>query len=151
MTKNYYRYLFALLLVAAIACKKNPQNPLVPVSDFDNRYLVTSNYDAAKAMLTVDIKLDDTVHAYADGEKIGKPIRLEITAKNGWAPDGDAQIPQGVKKNLAGLGYSMVLRGQISIHQKLKKGTGEGEALLHLQVCADNACDRPRTHKLSFE
>lgn len=133
-------FLFVLMMVG---CQKKPTN-------FESLYSISSHFDQKTSELSVDISLDKSIHAYADGEKIGIPLRLEVSPKNGWVADGDASIPKGKLKKLSP-GESQVLMGNIKVSQKLKNGTGPGEAHLHLQVCSDKACDRPRVHKILFQ
>jgi hypothetical protein len=147
-----FSYWLVVLLVIGFlfGCKKNA--PIKSTKfDFDKNYSITSSFDEASSILLVDINLADNLHAYADGEKIGKPVTLEIAPKNNWLPDGPLYIPPGEKKMLKDLGESVVLTGKITIKQKVRKGSGNGEALLNLQVCTDNICDRPRTHTLPIK
>lgn len=144
------RIAFLLMLCAICGCKK--QQPISNAAyNFDRSYSISAGFDDTTSELAVHVKLDDDLHAYAEGEKVGKAVRIDIMPKNGWAADGPAIIPKGTKKKLNGLGESIILQGDFNIRQKLKPGRDGGEALLHLQVCTDNVCDRPRTHTLTFE
>jgi hypothetical protein len=134
-----------LILILA-GCQKKT----APVTDFSDLYSISSRFDQKTANLIVDITLDKRIHAYALGEKIGIPLKIELSPKNGWQENGEAIIPKGKRKNLKSLGESMVLEGDIHIEQKLKSGHGPGEASLHLQVCSDDMCDMPRVHNLKF-
>lgn len=143
-------FLYAFLLFA-ISCKKKDSSQAIhqPI-DFSKSFAVTSDFDQKTSILTVNLKMDEHVHAYAQGERIGKPLRLEIVNKNGWQAIGDTVIPEGAKKKLGDLGESRVLEGEVKLKQELKKGSGPGEATLYLQICTDNVCDRPRTQKIVF-
>ncbi len=140
----------AILVVLFLAdCKSNKKTPSTPESsDFQKGVSINSQFNAATSELIVTVHLSDKLHAYAAGEKIGKPIRLEITDLNGWRAEGQAIVPSGSKKKIGTLGESVVLEGDVTLSQKVRKGSGRGEALLHLQVCSDTACDRPRVHRL---
>lgn len=143
------RIFLALMLISYSSCtKKEAKAP--PVIDFKTHYTINPSFDPKSSMVTVAISLDKPLHAYADGEKIGRPVRLEITKKNGWAADGPAIAPKGVTKQLPGLGESVVLQGNFELKQKVIRGHGPGEAKLYLQVCTDTACDQPREHILQI-
>jgi hypothetical protein len=137
----------ALMLILATACKKQTPSPQSGAMDFAKHYSISPHFDKKSSTLTVTITLDKGLHAYADGEKIGKPVRLEIIAKDGWAANGLPTTPKGVTKKLDGLGESVILPGNFEVIQKVIEGQGAGEAKLYLQVCTDNACDQPREHK----
>lgn len=147
MKHKIYFFSFALLLFLT-SCKKNRTPPLEASLDFSKTFSISSSFDHGSTALIVDINLDDTVHAYAEGEQVGKPVKLELVSKNGWHALEKPQVPTGRKKSLGALGDSVVIEGPFRITQKLKAGQGPGEAVLHLQVCTNNACDRPRTHQL---
>lgn len=135
-----------LILVFLCGCQKKSE----PITSFDKLYSIKSSFDENNKTLVVDIALDKNIHAYAQGEKIGVPLMLEISPKNDWQKEGEALIPKGEVKELKGLGQSVVLLGNIQVRQKLKRGKGPGEANLHLQVCSENTCDKPRIHALQF-
>ena len=137
------KLLFLLPLI--LGCQKKSID-----TDFASLYSISSRFDQNSSQLVVEIKLDKSIHAYAHGEKIGIPLRLAVQQKNGWMTDGDAMIPKGKLKKLS-TGESLVLEGDIKLSQKLKPGKDRGEAELHLQVCSNKACDRPRVHKLFFQ
>jgi hypothetical protein len=145
--KYYFLSLVVLLAIFVVSCKKKEQD-LSHSPDFNNSFSISSEFIDATSQLKIAIHLADSFHAYAPGEKIGKPIKLEITNINGWAADGAASIPPGKNKLMGELWQSIVLQGDVHISQKLKKGNGQGEALLYLQVCTANACDRPRVHRV---
>jgi hypothetical protein len=139
-----------LLLSALLFSCKKKEPPKAPMLDLAQQYEITSSFDKKSSILTVGIKLNDGLHAYAKGEKIGKPVRLEIVDKNGWQALGTTDIPAGKNKDLGTLGKSVVLTGDVNLRQRVKSGTGEGRANLHLQVCTESVCDRPRVHSLTF-
>jgi Disulphide bond corrector protein DsbC len=118
--------------------------------DFDGALRMTSslvNDAAAKsATLTVTVTIAPGYHAYAPGEEIGKPIGLFVDAVNGWTLDGSVVVPAGTEKDLGELGKSMILEGSVPLSAKVVGGTGKltGHALV--QICTDDACDKPRKH-----
>lgn len=138
-----------LSLCTIFSCKKKEKE--INKSQFDNRYTIESTLSGDPKTLNVAVNLSPGLHAYAHGEKIGKPVRLEISSTNGWRALGSAETPAGVTKKIAGLGESIVIEGPFNVKQRVEGGVGNGEALLHLQVCSNEACDRPRVHKISFK
>jgi hypothetical protein len=144
------RWLILLSFISFAACKKNTNAP-AKVEDFSNAYSIKTQFNAKDSLLTVDIELKEGFHAYGQGEKIAKPLKLEIIKENGWEAIGEASLPSGHKKDLGSLGESVVLEGKFVIKQKLKTGTEEGRALLHLQLCSDILCDRPRSYELRLK
>lgn len=143
-----YLLLFALFF-AGCSCQKKAAVPLAPIN-FNESFSVETHYDAGQKALHVTIALKDGVHAYGTKEHIGRPVRLSISDHNGWAANGQASIPEGTKKKLANGSESYVISGTFSIEQFLQPGQGQGEALLYLQVCTEQQCDRPRTLELTF-
>lgn len=148
--KRYAVFLLLPFIVAPLACKKKDQ-PRTESVDFDKSFSISSQFDDVTSEFNITIHLGESLHVYAPGEKIGKPVKLEITDLNGWQRDGQVVAPPGKPKDLGNLGTSIVLEGDVRLSQKLKKGRGKGEALLHLQVCSTTACDRPRVHRLPLE
>lgn len=140
--------IMALIFLCSACTKKEPAKS--PDINFDNSYKISSKFVEDSSELIVDVVLDKGVHAYAPGEKIGKPVNISISEKNGWQASGSPDLPQGKEKILGDLGKSSVLEGSFIVKQKLIKGSSKGEAQLNLQVCTDNACDRPRTHTIVF-
>jgi len=138
----------ALLLVG---CKKKEAPIDQDLTDFANHYSLAITFNKADSIMAVDVKLDPNLHAYALGEKIGKPVQLEISPKNGWAADGPPEMPKGKDKDLGALGQSRVIEGPFRITQKLKAGNGPGEGRLYLQVCTTSSCDQPREHTFKIE
>lgn len=141
------RIIVALLVLTSVACRKKESHP---TSDFDfqKSYSISSEFNDTTSELDITIHLPEPLHAYATGEKVGKPVTLVVTNKNGWEAVGEPIIPLGEKKKLGELGESVVLQGNVHVRQKLKRGQGPGEAQLLLQVCTDKVCDRPRTHNV---
>lgn len=148
--KHHGSVVFLFLLLSIGACKKKDISQKDDF-DFDKSFSINSEFSEDNSELLVTIHLANSLHAYAQGERIGKPIKIEITPKNGWKADGPAAIPAGTKKNLGALGDSVVLEGDVIIRQRLKKGLGPGEAHLYLQVCTEKVCDRPRIHHILLE
>lgn len=145
---NYLLLTTAALVVTFSSCKQQQPAEKTQVFDFAKYYKISSSLDKTNNVFEVVVTMNPPLHAYAAGEKIGKPVALEIVAAHGWRADGAAQIPYGVKKALPGLSESVILEKSFSIRQKVIKGKGYGEAVLLLQVCTDNLCDQPRQHKL---
>lgn len=96
--------------------------------------------------LVVHVKLKPGFHAYAPGEEIGKPVKLVVTDANGWKVEGTPEVPAGKTKDLGELGKSQVLEGTFPLKAKVSGGEGEIAGEVEIQVCTDNACDRPRKH-----
>jgi hypothetical protein len=140
---------FALTLFLSSGCKNKAKETILTESpDFEKNFSISAEFIDATSQLEITIHLNDSLHAYAPGEKIGKPVKLDIRAQNGWAADGPTIIPDGKRKKIGDLGESVVLEGDVRLRQKLKRGSGKGEALLQLQVCSYTTCDRPRVHSL---
>lgn len=145
------RILLLLLVIAPIfSCKKKEYSQASAIVDFAKHYTINSRYDRAHSVLHVEVILDKAVHAYAEGEKIGRPVTLVINEQNGWQALGSPDMPKGTLKKLSGLGDSIILEDSFVISQKLLPGKGAGTARLLLQVCSDNSCDQPREHPLLF-
>lgn len=96
--------------------------------------------------LVVTVQLKPGFHAYAPGEEIGKPVNLVVKDANGWQVEGAPVVPAGKTKDLGELGKSQVLEGSFPLKAKVKGGAGAIAGELEIQVCTDNACDRPRKH-----
>ena len=136
-----------MLLLLLCSCKNKPAPT---IDNFADYYTIDARYFKERAILRVAVSLKSPVHAYAPKELTGKPVRLEVKPQNGWEPLGDATYPSGKKESSKGQD-SYVLDKDFSIEQRLKPGRGVGRAVLHLQVCTNTQCDRPRSHELSFE
>ena len=130
--------------------KRNEGAKIKNPPDFSQMYSIQPQFDNLSKMLTISVNLNDGLHAYATGEKIGRPVRFLVEEKNGWQADGPAEIPPGEKKSLSGLGDTVVLQGNFAVKQKLKPGANHGQGLLYLQVCTIDMCDQPRSHKVQW-
>lgn len=125
---------------------RKPAEPPQAPPDFANALAVTPSFDKATGKLTVSLDIKPGFHAYAPGEEVGKPVELKVDAQNGWAIDGAVAIPAGVTKDLGSLGKSVILEGKADLSATVKGGTGELSGAVHVQVCTDKACDRPKPH-----
>ncbi|HXW60720.1 MAG TPA: protein-disulfide reductase DsbD domain-containing protein [Myxococcota bacterium] len=139
-----------LLIMLAGGCSCQKRSLAKREINFDESYNVSAHYEKHTSIVRVDVALKDGVHAYAPKETIGKPVRLSIAPDNGWKAVGEPSIPEGTKKSLGSLGDSYVLSGNFSIVQAVSPGSDGGKAILHLQVCTDTQCDRPRTLEMPF-
>ena len=139
-----------LLIFGILGCPKSKTPEAVKAVKFEDSYVISSDLDKNSGLLTLKIQLKEDFHAYAQGEKIGKPVALEIKNINGYQALDAPIIPAGRLKKLAGSGQGYVLEGEFSIKQRLKIGNGVGKALLHMQICTAELCDRPRTHEISL-
>lgn len=144
--------LLLFTVLSFCSCKNSNSKETIASKDsnFTEHYQIKSHLDPSKQELSITINLDPGFHTYASREKIGQALRLEISPTGGWLAQEPAQIPAGQLKNLAGLGLSDVLTGQIKITQKLILGQQAGRALLYMQICTDRLCDRPRIHELAL-
>lgn len=122
------------------------QNPDA-APDFSTAVAVLPRYDAASGMLTVTLALKPGFHAYGPGEEVGRPVSLRMIEQGGWRMEGAPQIPTGTEKDLGDLGKSFVLEGEVPVQVKMSGGTGPIAGELTVQVCTDQACDRPQTHR----
>lgn len=152
-TLFFYSKLFSLSIITLSyifisGCNKT-KSTNQPSDEFAKNYTIKPKM--IDDMLILEITLGPGLHAYAKGEKIGKPVHLEILPKNGWSSEGSPLIPEGQKKQLSPGNESVVLEGRFLIKQKVKKGKSEGQAALHLQVCSKDACDRPRIHEIALK
>jgi len=157
--------LLALLVVGVTACEESkggfgegkvkdtsgmvrkPGEAPTKAPNFKDAFTLSSSFDKASSTVKVQMNLQPGFHAYAAGEKIGKPVSLDVNG-NGWAVDGAVSVPAGKQKDLGELGISMILEGQVPISAKVKGGTGDVTGTLNVQVCTDTACDRPRPHAI---
>jgi len=118
--------------------------------DWASALAVAPTWDKGTETLTVQLKIKEGFHAYGPGEEVSKPVALNVTAQNGWAMSGAADIPAGTKKDLGALGTSVILEGDVAIKAKLTPGTGAIDGVVEVQVCTDKACDRPRKHPFTI-
>lgn len=150
-------YLLLLVLGLMASCQKTSVPPAVttssgaPVVDFARSFSITPSYDQKSATLRVLIKLVPGVHAYGQGEKIGRPVALQISSAGNWVVVHGPMVPDGHLRKLGSQGTSVVLDGEFTIEATVKHGFGPVVGVLHLQVCSDTACDRPREHIISVD
>jgi hypothetical protein len=123
--------------------KETKQKPDAP-PDFAGAMTMKPAYKDGELVVTVALK--PGFHAYAPGEEIGKPVSLVVKEQNGWKLEGAPEIPAGETKDLGELGTSKVLEGTFPVKAKVTGGNGALAGELEIQVCTDNACDRPRKH-----
>lgn len=144
------KQVFLILIVGLLSCDKFKTHEKIEDTNFENSYKISSNLDKDQNLLILNIKLKKNFHAYARGEKIGKPVSLEIIRVNGYSAEGEALIPVGTIKKMASSAQSHVIEGDFEIKQRMKMGSGIGKAILRMQICTASLCDRPRTHEISF-
>lgn len=135
-------YLFTIIILLSScfdSCKNKALNNDEPF------FTVSHIYDSQAKLLLVNVKLKDGMHAYALGEKIGKPVSLQVEKQNGWKALGSAEIPLGEEKTLGGI-TSVVIEKSFTIKQALEAGEGQTSASLFIQVCSDDFCSKPQTY-----
>lgn len=141
----HYFLLISLLLSSCFdSCQKTKINP------HSELFTVDYIYDKSLQLLSINIKLKKGMHAYAAGEKIGKPVDLQIEEKNGWHVLSKPQIPLGKEKIMAGIS-SVVLDENFTIKQYLQAGDGETTASLFIQVCSENFCSKPQVYVFNIK
>ena len=109
-----------LALLFFAACEKMDPRPKTDANpsqqeaapDFAKAATIIPAYDSAKHLLTIEVKIIPGFHAYAPGEKIGRPVGLVVSEKNGWKIEGEPEIPKGEERTLASE-KSMILTGTI--------------------------------------
>jgi DsbC/DsbD-like thiol-disulfide interchange protein len=114
--------------------------------DFQGALRMSPSYEGGE--LVVSVALKPGFHAYAPGESIGKPVALAVKEEGGWQAES-VLVPEGKTKDLGELGKSQVLEGTFPLKAKVTGGEGALKAVVDIQVCTENACDRPRKHELS--
>jgi len=144
---NLFWIFFFIFMVES--CPKN-QAKIESSHDFVNLMDIKSHFDRGTSTLILDVKLNNGLHAYGQGEPYGKPMRLEIVPKNNWIADGPPIVPKGKEKKFGRRETSVVIEGEFRISQKLKIGQGPGEAKFHFQLCSTTLCDRPRIQTIHF-
>ncbi len=98
--------------------------------------------------LVVTVTVEPGWHVYGTKEEIGTPTSLAIPDGQVVEAVGPARVPDGIKKDAAGMA-SYVLDGSFEIRQTLrvKKGTAVGaqsfEFKLAFLACTDEFCDPP--------
>lgn len=138
--------LLFILLFSAGCTKKNSDK--VSIFKFEDHYSIKHSLEKDNLILT--ISLQKGLHAYAEGEQIGKAVALNVAPDGGWEAIGAPILPAGKAKKLDGLGTSIVLENVFKISQKIKRGQHTGKALFHMQVCTETQCDRPKIHEISL-
>lgn len=116
------------------------------VPDFSKALQVSSAFDQKSGQVIVNLDIKDGFHAYAPGEEVGIPVKLNIAEEGGWTLSGDPEIPAGKVKDLGELGKSLILEGMVPIKSKVEGGQGAVKGHVRVQVCTKKACDRPRKH-----
>ena len=116
--------------------------------EFETAVTVQGAYDATLQKIVAHVQVAEGYHAYAPGTELGVPVSLQVSNENGWALDGDIDIPNGEIKDLA-VGVSNVIEGAFDITAKVKNGKGPIMAEARIQVCTEKVCDRPRNYKFS--
>ncbi|MBL4818964.1 MAG: hypothetical protein JKY15_07045 [Deltaproteobacteria bacterium] len=99
---------------------------------------ISPSFDKSTSTLTVQVKLPAGKHAYAPGEPIGQPIALRIEPDNNWVLATPIELPKGDSKHL--------LNDNFKIKAKVKNGRGPISAILHMQLCTAEACERPKDY-----
>ncbi|MCA9507917.1 MAG: hypothetical protein KC505_05800 [Myxococcales bacterium] len=144
------RFFFAsFLITCSFACTKKNNHTQSSQTSFEHNYSIEHNIKEDTLLVTV--KLNKGFHAYGPGEKIGKAVDLRIASDNGWSALGSPEIPKPQSKNLKEFGTAQIFENQFVVKQKLKHGIGIGKALLSLQICTNESCDRPKVHELLLE
>ncbi len=147
-------FTFALLFATLVDCECKPARHQV-VENLDPYVNVPfawkQIYDSSRQELVIEVELKKGFHAYAPGEQIGRPVFVDIDNANGWHTTGEVTLPKGLKKSLGSLGESVVLEGQFQIQARVVGGKGPINGILHMQICTEQACDRPREHAFSVK
>lgn len=139
--------------LGAMACTKKttsvsevfmPKEEAAPV-DFTKAATWEAHYEVAQKLLVVDVHLQDGFHAYAPGEKTGKPVTLNILPLGKWKVKGPIHVPAGVIKRL-GQHESKVLENNFTLSVPMEGGKKVIYGELVMQVCTHTQCDKPRLH-----
>jgi len=144
MTRRPILTLTILTCMFVLGCTTGAKPNIGTAPDF------LASYNKASHLLNVLVKLPAGVHAYAPGETVGKPVNVVVKPENGWKISS-VHIPKGKEKTLPSSGKSMILEGDFNITAKVEGGRGPILGELHLQVCSDDACDRPRVHQFTVD
>lgn len=140
-----YLLLISLLLSSCFdSCQKTKIDP------HSELFTVKYTYDKSSQLLLVNVELRKDMHAYAAGEKIGKPVDLHIEEKNGWRILSEPQIPLGKEKIIAGIS-SVLLDKNFTIKQYLQAGDDETTASLFIQVCSEDFCSKPQVYVFNIK
>lgn len=121
------------------------------ISDnFSDAFTWRPEFDSVKNIFWIKVQLRDGFHAYASGEKIGKPVGIEILDFNGWHVNGAAILPVGKTISLGELGNSQVLENNFVVGAKVIGGKGNLQGIFKMQLCSNTSCDRPREYPFEF-
>lgn len=147
--KTKQLFFLAFILVFA-SCKKNNNSKTQNTSalNFEEHFQI--NHKLNEDELKIEISLDEGFHAYGPGETVGRPISLTVLPDNGWLGLEPFRLPVAKVKIIPGLGKSVVYENSVNISQKISPGPKNGKAILLMQVCTDDLCDRPREHELQL-
>jgi hypothetical protein len=144
------RLLLAVLLAAcepasAPTASRAPEESAA-APDWSRAFRHRVRHDAARRALVVELELEPGFHAYAAGETVGRPLRLELDPASPVRLSGEVTYPAGRERMLP-IGRSVIVEGKAEIVAPLA-ASPPGAAIsgrLHYQVCSDEACDRPRS------
>jgi hypothetical protein len=117
--------------------------------DFQGAWTLSAVYHPQMNTAFLHIQIKPGFHAYGPGEKTGMPPAIDIDKTGGWELLAPPILPRGTKKKSAIGSEIVVLPERFAIELKVNKGQGNIHGVLHLQLCTDTLCDRPRAH--SFE
>lgn len=137
--------ILALLATFILITSCTGQQPPSPIK-LSEAARIVSSYDQKTQSIVVSIDLPKGVHAYAEGETVGRPVSLVVAPQNGWRVAGSVEVPKGKEKTLKSSGKSVILEGSFALKARVEGGKGPVSGDLYLQVCSDDGCDRPRTH-----
>lgn len=147
-------HLFTLALTLLVGCKSaeepppnapSPEGAEAPeeAPDFEDAIEIEPSFDGRT--VTMHIRLKEGFHAYAPGEKTGRPIRFEPAKGTVWS-HGEAKYPEGKKKQTS-MGPSVIIEKEAEASLPVSTtapAPGPVKGRFHYQVCTDRACDRPR-------
>lgn len=134
----FLRAIFFVLSIFVFGCQMCSK----PMQD-SRLYNIEYGFDDIKSELWVKVKMAKNIHAYAEGEKIGRPVALRVMEENGWQKTAEAEIPKGKVKN-----NSVLIEKDFTVKQHLKKGDGVLKAFFDIQVCGNSNCYAPQTHEI---
>lgn len=136
----------ALLATAACLDDRRPAPPASP-ADFASAFSFSPRLDEANGRLVVDVRMQEGFHAYAPGERIGRPVELSVLPTGGWSAAGAVALPAGRERDLGPLGRSVVLEDAFTITLPVSPGAGALAGELKIQVCTNDVCEKPRVHR----
>lgn len=120
--------LLVTTLLLLISCSSKPSEQPQIAYDFNQ----------TTQELKIRVKLPAGLHAYGLGEKIGRPIGLEIGSESNWRLVGQPNLPVGDQKHL--------LSKEFQVTAKLTGGAGPVSGVFKMQLCSDNSCGRPQDY-----